>query len=496
MAVCKYCGEQIEDGAAVCPLCGKPLDKPTETRQETAPEEVTAEEAPAAEAPREEVTEEAPGEEAPQEETAEEPTAEEAAEEAPGEEAPEGKAPRKRASTGKIVAAVAAIVVLVGVLAGAILYGAGFRFKIPKNDIFNRESYSVSDTQAAEDRDRVVATVGSRKLTNGELQSYYWMAVHSFISRNQYYLSQAGIDTTLPLDAQECTLQDGYTWQQYFLENALDLWHQYNALCIMAEENGFQIPQEDQDYLDGLADLLEETATQYEYESAEAMLHDDVGTGGTVDGYVNYMRSYFTAMSYFSQEYETMVPAQEEVDAYFAEHEAQLQEEGVTKEGMQVDVRHILISPEGGTLGEDGQMTYSEEEWEDCRVIAQEVYDQWLAGDATEESFAALATEKSTDGGSASNGGLYEKVTEGMMVEEFNDWIFQEGRKEGDHGMVKTRFGYHIMYYSYGEPIWVAHCRDAILKDRTTVFIDQAKAQYPAKIRYNQISLGYVDLSQ
>ena len=39
-----------------------------------------------------------------------------------------------------------------------------------------------------------------------------------------------------------------------------------------------------------------------------------------------------------------------------------------------------------------------------------------------EESFAELAKTNSADG-SASNGGLYTDVTEGYMVQTFNDWI-------------------------------------------------------------------------
>ena len=33
------------------------------------------------------------------------------------------------------------------------------------------------------------------------------------------------------------------------------------------------------------------------------------------------------------------------------------------------------------------------------------------------------------------------------MVAEFNDWCFDSERKVGDHGIVKTTYGYHIMYF-------------------------------------------------
>ena len=64
-----------------------------------------------------------------------------------------------------------------------------------------------------------------------------------------------------------------------------------------------------------------------------------------------------------------------------------------------------------------------------------------------EESFGELAATYSSDGGSSTNGGLYEDVHPGQMVTEFNDWCFDASRKPGDTGIVKTSYGYHVMYF-------------------------------------------------
>ena len=66
-----------------------------------------------------------------------------------------------------------------------------------------------------------------------------------------------------------------------------------------------------------------------------------------------------------------------------------------------VNVRHILIEPEAA---EDG--TISDEAWAAAEQTANDILDQWLAGDATEESFANMANENSSDPGSNTNGGL------------------------------------------------------------------------------------------
>ena len=105
------------------------------------------------------------------------------------------------------------------------------------------------------------------------------------------------------------------------------------------------------------------------------------------------------------------------------------------------------MSFEGGTSDDSGNITYSEEEKAAAKATAEELLNQWKSGEATEDSFAALATEKSSDTGSTANGGLYEDIYPNQMVASFNDWCFAEGRKAGDTGIVETQYGYHVMYF-------------------------------------------------
>lgn len=115
-----------------------------------------------------------------------------------------------------------------------------------------------------------------------------------------------------------------------------------------------------------------------------------------------------------------------------------------TNESKLANVRHILVSFEGET-NEDG--TYPDEAKAAAKTAAEEILESWKSGDATEESFAALANEKSTDGGSNTNGGLYENIYPGQMVPAFNDWCFDAARASGDTGIVETNYGYHVMFY-------------------------------------------------
>ena len=112
------------------------------------------------------------------------------------------------------------------------------------------------------------------------------------------------------------------------------------------------------------------------------------------------------------------------------------------------NVRHILVSYEGGTTDETtGTTTYSDEEKAKAKTAAEEILAAFEAGEKTEEAFAALATEKTTDPGSKENGGLYENVYPGQTVTAFNDWCFDAARVSGDTAIVETEYGCHVMYF-------------------------------------------------
>lgn len=113
------------------------------------------------------------------------------------------------------------------------------------------------------------------------------------------------------------------------------------------------------------------------------------------------------------------------------------------------NVRHILIAPEGGTYDSNtGSMTYTDEEKAAAKEKADALLAQFLAGEVTDDAFAALVKDNSTDEGSIENGGLYEDVYPGQMVPNFNDWCFDESRQAGDTDVVETDYGYHVMFYS------------------------------------------------
>ncbi|WP_300606681.1 peptidylprolyl isomerase [uncultured Oscillibacter sp.] len=118
-------------------------------------------------------------------------------------------------------------------------------------------------------------------------------------------------------------------------------------------------------------------------------------------------------------------------------------------ENPTIDIRHILVPLGSGSIAE-GEEGYEDQQAQlkaDAHAKAEELLAQWQSGEATEDSFAALALKESTDG-SKYDGGLYTEVYQGRMVTEFNDWCFDAARQSGDTGVVDTQYGSHVMYFS------------------------------------------------
>lgn len=135
------------------------------------------------------------------------------------------------------------------------------------------------------------------------------------------------------------------------------------------------------------------------------------------------------------------------------------------------NVRHILIRATHAT-SDNKLVPPTEEAWAAAKAKMDEVRAAWDASGKTEDDFAKLANEKSEDGGSNTNGGLYERVGRGDFVPEFNEWLFGSrtyGDVEliqhvADEGAYNGYYGYHLTFYvgEHEEPVWKGTARRAL----------------------------------
>lgn len=81
---------------------------------------------------------------------------------------------------------------------------------------------------------------------------------------------------------------------------------------------------------------------------------------------------------------------------------------------------------------------------------------------------------------------FYDDVKVGDMVAEFNDWMFDAARVEGDityPDAVSTQYGYHIMYYRGNEqPAWRANVLKTLSDDAYDAWKEAAEIAYKTTV--------------
>ncbi len=162
------------------------------------------------------------------------------------------------------------------------------------------------------------------------------------------------------------------------------------------------------------------------------------------------------------------------------------------------DVRHLLVQVDTTTTdASGGSVSLKEDEleknWADAKVEAEKLLKQWKDNGATEEKFIELVKANTDDTASAETGGLYEDITStSSYVPEFLEWSLKP-HKKGDTEIVKTDYGYHIMYYVGGDqtPKWESDVKAAISSTSYNEYFDGIYEKVSSSVQRNNRTINW-----
>ena len=337
-------------------------------------------------------------------------------------------------------------------------------------------SYTVTEEELTEEvMDKIIATCGESVMTNRELGIYYWQQYYTAASNYASYWNFM-VDPSVPLD-QQMYFDGSQTWQQFLLEGAMRNFHSVAAVGYEAKQNGYVLDAETAAMVDAMAEELEQTAQSYGIGDGEAYVKMGFGPTATVESYVDFARETMMASGYLRQLVDATPYTEADIVAFYDEHAEEYASYGLQKTDLtNVHVRHVLIQP--AETDENGE--YTEAAWTQAQADMDAVAAEWEAGSKTEDAFAELVMAHSQDG-NAAQGGLYENVYPGQMVTEFNDWCFDPARKVGDYGVVKTQYGYHLIYFSGRSDTmqWYQTAEQDYLSDLSNQMEQEIKDRHP-----------------
>lgn len=116
----------------------------------------------------------------------------------------------------------------------------------------------------------------------------------------------------------------------------------------------------------------------------------------------------------------------------------------------------------------------------DVRVIMTEngdeqtIFEEWKAGEATEESFAVLADRYNDS--LEIEGGLLEALIPTNMPEVMADWIFDGTRTSGDTTVIASEeegVAYVIYYVGKNDPAWKLSIKSTLLSETMSAYMEE-----------------------
>ena len=464
-----------------------------------------------------------------------------------------------------------------------------------------------------ENANATAATVGDQEYTSTQLAYYYNTVANTFIQQQQYYAQfgmATGYDTSLSPSEQTYSEEDGTTYADYFLEQALEQLQQVTVLCNEAEAAGYTLSEEGKQTLEDNIDSLYLYSVQSGAGSEEAYLRLLYGQNMTKSLFRELLSNAILADEYAQVKSDSFTYSEDELETYYEENKDSLDsyeyrycyiyadieettdEDGNTVEATDEEVQAAMDAasqqansmiaqiksgtefnaaaveyldetsaesysdPEynhkTGDLGsalssaysewltdasrqagdltaielentgycvvqflgrekgdnsyqtltyrnieilaettesEDGTALPTEEQLAAAEEQAQALLDQWKAGDATADSFAALATENSADEATKDNGGLNEDANRDNLETSVQTWLFSTDRAIGDATVVETTdssgnvVGYQVLFLeSFGQIRWEYQATSALRSADYSAWYEEVEVNYPAEL--------------
>lgn len=126
---------------------------------------------------------------------------------------------------------------------------------------------------------------------------------------------------------------------------------------------------------------------------------------------------------------------------------------------------------------------------------AQAIYDEWAAGEATEESFAELCDRYNDPSLIAAAGGLLENVRPIRMTEDMAAWLSDSARRAGDTTVLSPgddEYSYVMYFVGQSDPWWLVSARNELLGAAMEAYMEEITADISVEDPRGNLKYLYV----
>ncbi len=314
--------------------------------------------------------------------------------------------------------------------------------------------------------------IGDHKLSAAELNYFYvdyiqetynyWYERYGDMT-DTYLTWFYGLNTAQALNTQYYDEEGQVTWAEFFANQAVNDAVAIYAVYDEAVANGFTLSEEDLASIDSNLQISELYAQMYGYTDMAAYLKAVYGPGSSVKSYREYVELTTLADNYYNHYSSSLSYTGDDYRTYETEHYDDFN--SYTYSYFYVDADDFLT---GGTEGEDGTITYSDEETaasvESAQAAAEALVNSGAASSAILKELIASTdpfTEVVDSEFYSKEDILYTSVEgiSNVAAEDIQAWLSEDARQSGDITMFTdartttaedgtestTTYGYFVM---------------------------------------------------
>lgn len=260
--------------------------------------------------------------------------------------------------------------------------------------------------------------VGDKSYSAAELDYYYYSGYNSYSSYAAYY----GLDTSKSLKDQE--IYSGTTWYDYFRDNAKNTLTNVAILIQEAEKADYSLSEEGKKTVEKNLQEVKDACKENGY-SVAYYLNATYGEYMNYDTYEKVITDNQLALEYENTRKESFEQSDQDVDAYYKKHSAEL-------DTFEFQAYLVPVSTETEKDGDENAKEPTEEERKDAQAKAKKGAKalETALTNGDEDKVASLVEQyDATD---------YSNQTyESFSSFDFSDWLTDKDRKAGDVTTVK-----------------------------------------------------------
>lgn len=258
--------------------------------------------------------------------------------------------------------------------------------------------------------------VGDVEYTVAETRYAYELAYQQFYNSNSSLLSYF-LDTSKPLDEQECSLDPSMTWKDYFMNEGLEYLRIVTAMNKEAEAAGYTLSEEGQAAIDNEIEMLGFYGSMYGY-GLDSYIAANYGDGVDEALLRSMMERMQIANEYANVKMDSYTYTEDELDKHYEEN------------AEQYDAANYLSVFLSGAADEENGIT-AEEAMAEAVALAEAIEADC---DGSPESFKE-AVKKHADKDAS------ELSTAVSSTGDNKDWFTDSAREIGDIRVVERDTG-------------------------------------------------------